>query len=413
LRAGTFALLAALISIYSLSQFYRSSISVIGPDLAREFSLDAASLGLLGSVFYLSFALAQIPVGLALDHYGARVTIVATGLVAVAGSMLFALAPNFPALASGRLVIGAGCSSFYMGALSVYARRFPPERFAFMAGVQLGVGTLGSLAATSPLAAASAMFGWRATFIGVGSLCLALTLAAIPLLREDRDAANARAAAKETPRALLAGVWAASRVGSFWPLFFIQATTYSAFASIVGLWGGPWLAQVYGLDLDARGNVLFIAVLAQVIGLFAWGWADRFFRAYKPAGLIGVGGSVVALSIAALAPPSSDWLIPLLVFFAFSSAVTPVLTAHGRALFPVQLVGRGLTLLNVGNMGGVFAQQALTGLVVESFGSRVVDGARVYPVEGYRALFGLLAVELFVAALFYARAEDPHPSKAS
>ena len=411
LNGRVFALLAALISIYSLSQFFRSSIAVIGPDLAREFGLDAASLGLLGSVFYFSFAFAQIPVGLALDSFGARATIVSTALVAFAGSLMFALAPDFFTLASGRFIIGAGCSSFYMGALSVYARRFPPDRFALMAGVQLGVGTLGSLAATSPLAAASARFGWRASFLGVGLLCLVLTIVAVPLLREDPETAKARLARRESLRSLLAGVVAASRVPSFWPLFFIQATTYSAFASIVGLWGGPWLAQIYGMNLDERGRVLFIAVLAQVIGLFLWGWTDRFFRAYKPASLIGVGGGIVMLTIAAAAPPSREWLTPLLVVFAFFIAVTPVLTAHGRALFPLELVGRGLTLLNVGNMGGVFVQQAVTGLVVESFGSRMVDGAPAYSPEGYRAMFALLAAELLVAALFYTRAIDLHPSR--
>ena len=62
-------------------------------------------------------------------------------------------------------------------------------------------------------------------------------------------------------------------------------------------------------------------------------------------------------------------------------------------------------------MGGVFVQQAVTGLVVESFGSRMVDGAPAYSPEGYRAMFALLAAELLVAALFYTRAIDLHPSK--
>ena len=94
-----------------------------------------------------------------------------------------------------------------------------------------------------------------------------------------------------------------------------------------------------------------------------------------------------------------------------SFSTTPVLTAHGRALFPPQLIGRGLTLMNIGTMGGVFAQQALTGLLMEGFGARIVDGVRVYPPEAYRTVFGLIALELIVALALFYRVNDPYPGK--
>ena len=57
---------------YVLSQFYRSTNAVIAPDLAKELSLDAAELGLMTSLFFAMFALAQIPVGVGLDRWGPR-----------------------------------------------------------------------------------------------------------------------------------------------------------------------------------------------------------------------------------------------------------------------------------------------------------------------------------------------------
>ena len=407
----TVALVAALVAIYSISQFFRNAIGVIGPDLARDFDLDARSLGLLGAIFYFSFALMQIPLGIAIDRLGPRAAIIGTAGAAVAGTFIFALAADYSMLLVGRLVIGAGCSSFFMGALAIYARRFTPERFATMTGIQMGAGTLGSLAATAPLAAASAQFGWRAAFLAVGVLCAFLTLAVALLVREDSVEAGQRAARRENLGELLRGVVAASRVPSFWPVFLIQATTYSSFVTIVGLWGGPWLSQIFGMSLDRRGSVLFAMVLAQVIGLFIWGGADRLFGSYRAPGLIGVCGGLIMLTIAAVAPPPAGWLTPFLVVYGLFFAVTPVLTAHGRALFPTNLLGRGLTLLNIGNMGGVFIQQMLTGFVIEAFGARIVDGVRVYPEAGYRAVFAVLALEMAAAAALYARARDPHPSK--
>ncbi len=411
INSANLALVGSLLAIYALSQFFRNSVGVIGPELAREFNLDARSLGLLGAIFYFSFALTQIPVGMAIDRFGAKETIVTTALAAIAGAVIFAQAANFTVLAAGRLIIGMGCSSFYMGTLTIYARRFPPDRFAMMAGIQLGAGTLGSLMATAPLVAASAWIGWRATFMGIAALCAVTTLIVAVLVREDDALRIERQKRRENLRDLLAGVAVAARVPSFWPVFLIQATTYSAFASIVGLWGSPWLTQVYGVNGEVSGRILFVTVLAQVSGLFAWGWADRFFGGYRVAGLTGVGGGVILLAILASAQPPLAWVPPLLALFALFLAVTPVLTAHGRALFPPELVGRGLTLLNVGNMGGVFVQQMLTGFVIESFGARVVDGVRIYPAAGYRAVFAVLGCELALAALLYWRCKDTHPSK--
>jgi hypothetical protein len=90
-------------------------------------------------------------------------------------------------------------------------------------------------------------------------------------------------------------------------------------------------------------------------------------------------------------------------------AMAAVITAHGRSLFPVEYVGRGLTFLNLGTMGGVFTLQTLTGLVVGLFDAP----GGVYPVEAYQAAFGFLAVVLGAASLVYfVTANDPARSAA-
>jgi len=171
-RGTVVAVLAALIATYMISQFQRSAIGVIGPDLARELALDASRLGFLSSAFFLSFALAQIPVGIAIDRYGARATLIVSAAIALAGSLLFAMAQTGTGLIAARALIGLGCSSFFMGPLAIYARRFPPERFAILTSLTLGAGSLGTLVATAPLAAVSAWIGWRGAFFGMFSAWL-------------------------------------------------------------------------------------------------------------------------------------------------------------------------------------------------------------------------------------------------
>lgn len=401
--AGMVPVMMVLIAVYAISQFLRNSIGVIAPDLSAELSMDASTLGLLSSVYFLTFAAAQIPVGIAIDRYGARTTLVVCAIITALGTALFALAPNASVLIAARLLIGIGCSSFFMAPLAIYARRFPPERFASLTSIQLGAGSIGTLIATAPLAASAAAIGWRGSFLVLAAITVLVTIALSALVPKRQADESARESWGETFR----GVGAAMRVRSFWAVFIMHAATYSAFASVVGLWAGPWLADVYGAELQSRGNILLFAAAAQITGIFAWGFADRVFRSYKRSALTGATLTATLLGYAAIMPMSLDAARIWLVLFGLGVAYTPIVTAHGKSLFPAALTGRGITLLNVGTMGGVFVSQSLTGVLVSQFPTQ----GGIYPLEAYRAVFAAIGLALVAAILVYSRAIDPHPRR--
>jgi hypothetical protein len=83
------------------------------------------------------------------------------------------------------------------------------------------------------------------------------------------------------------------------------------------------------------------------------------------------------------------------------------LTSHGKSLFPSTLTGRGITLMNIGTMGGAFLSQSVTGMLIDLMG-RSDQG--LYRPEGYRLVFAALAGWLLLSLAFYLRAIDPHPS---
>ncbi|MDB5569551.1 MAG: arabinose transporter permease [Hyphomicrobiales bacterium] len=411
-RREAFVLVGVLATAYMISQFFRNSIGVIGPDLAREFDLDATALSLLASIFFLSFAAVQIPLGVAIDRFGPRAAMLATALVMLGGTFYFAMARGFGDLVAARFIIGLGCSSFLMAPLAIYSMRFDPRKFSGIIAIHVGGGNVGSLAATAPLAFGAATIGWRNSFLIVFAVALVATLLVYVLVKESAAARRDRDARRESASQLFSGVLSAVRIRSFWTIFLMQMATYPAFAAILGLWSGPWLAHVYDMPVEARGNTLLAMVGAQMAGLMVWGSTDRFFGSYKipviigsclGAGLLGVG-ALVALPL---------WAVtPYLMAFGFVFGFSPLLTAHGKSLFPERLMGRGLSLMNIAGIGGVFLQQMLTGALIAYFPAELVDGARVYPPEAYRAVFGFLGLELCLALLLYVRVRDPHPSKA-
>jgi MFS family permease len=192
LAGGLATLVATLVAIYSVSQFLRNSIAVIANDLARELDLSATEVGLLSSAFFLAFAAAQIPVGIAIDRYGPKRTMLASAVVCVAGTGLFAYAATGPMLIAARALMGLGCSTFFMAPLTIYARRFPPQNFAFLTSLQLGLGSAGTLVATAPLASAAAALGWRTAFAAVAALTAVAAFVVLLVIPEERRATATR-----------------------------------------------------------------------------------------------------------------------------------------------------------------------------------------------------------------------------
>ena len=392
-------LIATLAVIYMISQTLRNSIGVIAPDLAAELGLSAAQLGTLSSAFFISFALAQIPLGVALDRFGPKLCMLVCTAIVVVGAAWFAMAATPTGLILARALIGLGSSCYLMAPLAFYARRFAPERFATLAGLQLGLGTIGTVVATAPLAFSAATLGWRGTFFVIAGAMVAAGILVALVLPSDRPVLAA--APRETLRESLAGTLAAARTPSVAPLFLMQLAAYSSFVLIVGLWGGPYLTHVYGYGLTDRGDLLFLAAVGQNIALILNGPIERLIGSYKRFVLLGSGSTMIMLLVLAAVGTLPMGGLPLWLFaFGLLSGYTPVLIAHGQTLFPPALIGRGLTLLNIGTMAGVFLSQLLTGMIVNLF----PDGA--YPSLAYRVVFALQAGFLLLAILPYLRVQD-------
>lgn len=397
-------LIASLVAIYAVSQFLRNSIGVIANDLARELALSATQTGLLSSAFFFTFAAVQIPVGILIDRYGPKRVMLATAVVAVLGTVLFALAPSASLLIASRALMGLGCSTFFMAPLVIYARRFPPQRFASLTSIQMGGANLGTLAATAPLAASSAAIGWRGTFLAVAVIAVVLTLVIAVAVPRDEHSSKSR----ESWADALRGVAEAVKVPSFRSVFFMHLTTYSCFVSIIGLWGGPWLTDVHGADLTTRGNILLLGAGAQICGMLMWGAMDRFWGSYRRPVFLAGSIAVLMMAILVFVPLSLPLVSVWFVLFGLSVSYTPILTSHGKSLFPTHLTGRGITLMNIGTMGGAFLSQSVTGMLIDLMG-RSETGS--YSPEGYHLVFAALASWLLLSLVFYFKAIDPHPSR--
>jgi MFS family permease len=405
LAAIAIAVVITLGVLYIVSMFLRNSVGVIAPNLAAELALSPLEIGLLSSIYFFVFAATQLPLGIALDRFGPKRCMLVSIALTVVGCVVFALAADVNGLVAGRALLGLGTACFLMAPVALYARWFAPERFSTFAGIHLGIGSLGALFATAPLAFATASVGWRATFLSVGALTVVIGLLIWLIVSDAPPGARHEPPRRESWRESVAGIWEVIRTPSIGRVFLVQLTSYPSYVLVIGLWGGPYLTHIYGYDLQGRGDMLFVAAAAQVVGAFFWGPTDRLFGRYKVPVLLGASASLLALTLlATLGVMSTPVLIAVLALLGFSTPMVSVVMAHGRSLVPPHLLGRTITLLNIGTMGGGFLAQFISGVVIGLFAAP--DG--VYPLDAYRLVFGLQAAFVIVAMWVYLGSRDSY-----
>ncbi len=409
-RGAVRRLVPTLCAAYMLSQFLRSANAVIAPSLMTDLHLGSAELGLLTGLYFAAFALFQIPVGMLLDRFGSRLTMSALMMVAAAGAVIFALARGFGGAALGDALMGAGTSPLMMGSLVLFSRWVDSSRFAQLSAILLAVGTAGSLLATTPLALVATTLGWRGAFLVMAAIT-GLTLIVVAIIVRDAPPGHDFHLVKpERLGEACRGILEVLRNPQMPYLFGMNLTVYGVAITIQGLWGGPYLHDVQGLDTVARGQVLLVMALGAIAGYLLFGPLDRLCDSRKLPALVGTAiAALFCLLLAALSGPPL-WLVAVAfgLIGVACGAYIPLLS-HGRAIFPNRLVGRGMTTLNVATMGGAAALQFLSGWLIGLFPRTPAGGA---PEIAYRAMFAMLGLVLIAALAFYSRAADSRPSAA-
>lgn len=388
--------LAAFGFAYLMSQFFRSALAVVAPELMADLDLNAAGLGTLSAAWFISFAFMQIPIGLALDRFGPRRTVSALMCVAVAGAAVFAMADSMAMAVAGQLLIGVGCAPVFVGTMVAVARWFPPARFATLSSIVLACAGAGTLMSSRPFAMAAEWLGWRGAMLTAAGLTL-LSLLLVALLARGPGQVPESEENAETLGELWRGLGAVARTAELWPILPMAFIAYAVFITLRGLWAGPYLAEVFGLPPIARGDVLFIMSLALPAGTMLHAWAERRWRSRRRPVLAGSWLAVVCLIALILLGDSSIILsAAILTVFVVSGATYVLIMTQGRQFLPVHRVGRGITLLNFATfLGAAFLQQA-SGLVAQRAGDL---GQSASAVHGW--VFAFLAACLALALVVY------------
>jgi len=246
--------------LFFVSMFYRMSSAVISPHLTREFQLSPDQLGLLAAAFFYAFGLFQIPIGLLLDRFGARIIMPAFSLIGGIGAMVFAASAGVNGLIAGRALLGVGMACNLMGSLKLFTEWFRPSQFATVSGLILAVGILGNMSATSPLVLMVSALGWRASFsiIGIITIVLAVCFYFLVRNRPDEPASSATSSFDSIKSIFVSP--------NYWAISGATLLRYGTSSAVQALWAGPFLMTILLVSPLATGNILLMFNLGLIAG---------------------------------------------------------------------------------------------------------------------------------------------------
>ena len=391
-RSADYGLWALTFS-YVLSQFFRSYVAVISSQLIGDFHFTPQMFGWFSGAFFLVFASAQIPVGFMFDRYGVRyptAVLMSVGTLS-AGVVSVTTDPRLAIIAQAG--IGIGCAPVFMGLLNYVLRHGAGPRDVRSITTASAIGMSGGLLAAFPLSWATANFGWRPVMALSAMLMLLATLGVIFFVRRRDEkpqpdalqsrASSGRATSPARPR------------GGLWTLMPV-CLAMSVGGTFRTSWGGPYLADVFGFDVLARGNAMTVMSIAGIGASFC---IPFLVRRWSPKSLsLGwqVAGVLATLLLAAMPQRSSVISVAAICVLLSVGCIHPLVMSQARAIIAPGKLGLGLGMLNSLVFLGVALASSIFGLIAEKARMTGVSNADLYS-----RLFVVTAAPLVVGALAY------------
>lgn len=272
-----------LIASFFLSNFYRISTAVVLPDLALKWGIGATAIGVISSIFFYAYAVAQPFCGLLNDIHGpVKVAFFGMTLAAI-GTILMILAPSAVLFSIGRLFTGLGLAPMLSGALVFQSNCFPIAKYAAFAGITYTVGNFGTVVSVAPLNWLVNKFNFHSVFLGLAIICSLIASMLFLNIRSYKQCCIVKQMPKE-------GSFISQLITPFCNIFrsrqlkiilLIWMVTCGAMMSFQGLWAVQWYRVTFDITFASASLWATLIGIGVATGNFTGGQISRIIKSRR------------------------------------------------------------------------------------------------------------------------------------
>ncbi len=399
-------------SFYMVGFFQRVAPAVMVDELMREFQIGGAVLGNLSATYFYSYTVMQIPSGLLADGIGPRRLSASAALLAAVGTLMFGLADGLWMAFAGRLLVGAAVGVAFVTCMKLAGHWFPANRFATVTGVALLLGNSGGVLAGVPLSEAVSFFGWRTTMVASAACTFALAAVIWAVVRDDPgergfDSFVHASVVENGSLPPMRALRSVSARRETWLLLAAGGLSAAPVLVFAGLWGVPYLTQVYGIDRSHAAALTSTMLVAWAVGGPTLGaMSDRLGRRKLPYMIANVASATLWGVFLFWGDIPRMYLYPLFAAIGFTSGAMIIGFAHSREANHPGATGAVAGVVNMGPLGFAAVMQPLLGSILDGhWNGLLVNGVRIYDAGAYSAAFLWLFLSscLSVAAVYFTR----------
>jgi len=364
-----------------VSHFHIFVLPMLFPFLKAQLGVGYIELGFALTVFAVTSALTQAPIGYLADHIGAR-KILLIGLTAGGCALIgLGLHLSYPALIASAVLLGLANSVYHPADYAILSAHMDEARMGRAFSVHTFAGYLGGAVAPAIMAALVATMGGLGALIVAGAIGPLVALFLVVLGIPDAGANKGKAKDDTMPKASVITP-ALMVLTAFFTLLSLSTAGINNFG-VVALMGG------YGTSFSTANVALTAFLGASAAGVLAGGYlADWTHRHSQLAAACFAVNAALVLLIALASLPATVLTLAMGLAGFLSGVIAPSRDMMVRNAAPAGAAGRAFGIVSTGfNFGGIVSP-LLFGWIMDQHMPHWVFGASVI----FMALTVLLAL---------------------
>lgn len=385
-----------VMSICAAFLFYKYILqnfpSVMASQLMAAFHLQGLGLGVLSGVYFWTYLIVPLFVGIILDHYGTRWVTSFAIFACALGIFIFSQATTLNIAIFGRALMGVGVSFATIAYFKLAAVWFDKKYYALLSSFVVAAAMVGAVCGQMPLAWLMEQVGWRNSLANLAGLGIVLGVLFLLYVRDapsEKDQIAMPMSSHEDTHGIWQNILLIVKSKQNWLLTGYGGLAFSPVVIFCGLWGNPFLQQAYHFDKLTSSSLISVVFIGLGIGSPVFAVATQWVK--NRCALMGYSTlvSALALTLTIYAHPLPIWLLGFLLFtFGFGLGAFSIVFVIGKESNPLFLAGTVISLINASDAFLDAISEPLIGAILDTFGK--MPNTHEFSLSSYHLALGIL-----------------------